>query len=283
MEGRGVSVIIPAYRAQDTIARAVSSLLAQSFPHWEAVVVSDDGADYRALLEAQGIADPRLTFTGTGRVGSGAPAARNAGLRAARMPLIAPLDADDRFEPDRLARLAPLAAEQGAAADNVAVVRDGDGSPLTTLYPPGSGVVVLDAAAFLETSVPMFFVVRRDAVPGWEECVDFCDDVVFNVQVLDRVGRLPLVLEPLYEYRQREGSITCSAASGRRAELCYRHVLDRLAGDGLRIADDSLRRRFAAALEAKRALNAAYMDAHAAGRCTNFQEFLALRENSLAG
>lgn len=281
--GSGVSVIIPAFRAQDTIARAVSSLLAQSFPHWEAVVVSDDGTDYRALLAAAGIADSRLTFTGTGRVGSGAPAARNAGLRCARLPLIAPLDADDRFAPDRLARLAPLAAAQGAAADNVVVVRDGDGAPLSTLFPPGAGTTTLDAAAFLATSVPMFFVVRRDLVPGWEEGVDFCDDVVFNVQVLDRLGRLPLVLEPLYEYRQREGSITCSADSGTRADLCYRHVLDRLNGDGLRIADAALRDRFAAALGAKRALNAAYMTAHAAGRCASFQEFLALRENSLPG
>ncbi|WP_114859989.1 glycosyltransferase family 2 protein [Azospirillum brasilense] len=281
--GGGVSVIIPAYRAQDTIVRAVSSLLAQSLPHWEAVVVSDDGADYRALLAAAGIADSRLTFTGTGRVGSGAPAARNTGLRCARLPLIAPLDADDRFEPDRLARLAPLAAAQGAAADNVAVVRDSDGAPLSTLFPPGAGTATLDAAAFLKTSVPMFFVVRRDLVPGWEEGVDFCDDVVFNIQVFDRLGRLPLVLEPLYEYRQREGSITCSVDSGTRADLCYRHVLDRLAGDGLRIADAALRHRFAAALDAKRALNAAYMAAQSAGRCANFQEFLALRENSLPG
>lgn len=281
--GSGVSVIIPAFRAQGTIARAVSSLLAQSFPDWEAVVISDDGADYRALLAAAGIADSRLTFTGTGRVGSGAPAARNAGLRCARLPLIAPLDADDRFEPDRLARLAPLAVVQGAAADNVAVVRDGDGSPLSTLFPPGAGTAALDAAAFLETSVPMFPVVRRDLVRGWEEDVDFCDDVVFNVQLLDRLGRLPLVLEPLYEYRQREGSITCSADSGTRADLCYRHVLDRLSGDGLRIADAALRHRFAAALDAKRALNAAYIAAQAAGRCVNFQEFLALRENSLPG
>lgn len=279
----GVSVIIPAYRAQDTIARAVSSLLAQTHSHWEAVVVSDDGADYRAVLEAQGITDSRLAFAATGRVGGGAPAARNAGLRAASMPLIAPLDADDRFEPERLERLVPLAMEHGAAADNVAVVRDDDGSPLSTLFPPGSGDAILDAAAFLATSVPMFFVVRRDLVPGWEECVDFCDDVVFNIQVLDRVGRLPLVLEPLYEYRQRDGSITCSADSGARADRCYRHVLDRLDGDGLRIADEALRSRFAAALEAKRALNAAYMAAHEAGRCVNFQEFLALRENSLAG
>ncbi|GAA4258115.1 glycosyltransferase [Azospirillum formosense] len=281
--GIGVSVIIPAYRAQDTIVRAVSSLLAQSFAQWEAVVVSDDGVDYRAVLQAAGIADSRLTFTGTGRVGSGASTARNAGLRCARRPLIASLDADDRFEPDRLARLAPLAAAQGAAADNVAVVRDGDGSPLSILFPPGAGTTTLDAAAFLETSIPMFPVVRRDHVPGWEEGVDFCDDVVFNVQVIDRVGRLPLVLEPLYEYRQREGSITCSADSGTRADLCYRHVLERLAGDGLRIADAALRHRFAAALDAKRALNAAYMAAQAAGRCASFQEFLALRENSLPG
>ncbi|WP_448205580.1 glycosyltransferase family 2 protein [Azospirillum sp. sgz302134] len=283
MDGCGVSVIIPAHRAHDTIARAVASLLDQSWTDWEAVIASDDGTDYRPTLEAAGLSDPRIRFTGTGRVGAGAPAARNAGLRAATKPLMAPLDADDRFLADRLAVLAPLAARHGAAVDNVAVVRDEDGAPLSTLFPPGDGMDVLNADGFLATSVPMFPVVRRDLVPGWEEDVNFCDDVVFNVQVLDRVGRLPLVRRPLYEYRQRAGSITFSADSGERAECCYRHVLARLSGDGLGIADESLRRRFAAAVEAKRALNAAYEAAHKAGRCANFQEFLALRENSLAG
>ncbi|MBP2294470.1 glycosyltransferase family 2 protein [Azospirillum rugosum] len=283
MDGGGVSVIIAAHRAHDTIARAVSSLLDQGWADWEAVVVSDDGTDYRATLEAAGLSGPRLVFTSTGRIGAGAPAARNAGLRAASKPLVAPLDADDRFLPGRLARLAPLALRHGAAVDNVAVVRDRDGAPLSTLFPPTEGVGELDADGFLATSVPMFPVVRRDLVPGWEEDVNFCDDVVFNVQVIDRVGPLPLVGQPLYEYRQREGSITFSADSGDRAERCYRHVLARLEGDGLRIQDEMLRRRFAAALEAKRALNAAYEAAHRGGRCANFQEFLALREKSLAG
>lgn len=283
MEGCGVSVIIPAHKAHGTIARAVASLVAQRWTDWEAVIVGDDGTDYRPTLALVGLPESRLVFTDTGRVGAGAPAARNAGLRAATKPLIAPLDADDRFEPDRLALLAPLAAVHGAAADNVSVVRDRDGSPLATLFPPGEGTAELDAGTFLATSVPMFFVVRRDRTPGWEEDVNFCDDVVFNVQVLDRLGRLPLVRRPLYEYRQREGSITFSADSGDRAERCYRHVLARLAGDGLGIADESLRRRFAAAIEAKRALNAAYEAAHRAGRCANFQEFLTLQENALAG
>lgn len=281
MDGCGVSVIIPAYKAHDTVARAVRSLLDQRRADWEAVIVSDDGTDYRATLTSAGIADPRLVFTGTGRVGAGAPAARNAGLRAAAKPLVAPLDADDRYEPDRLDVLAPLAAAHGAAVDNVAVVRDSDGAPLSTLFEPtlfgpGDGVTEIDSDAFLATSVPMFPVVRRDLDPHWDEGVDFCDDVVFNIRMFDRIGRMPLVGRPLYQYRQREGSITFAPDAGERAERAYRNVLARLDGDGLGIADAGLRARFAAAVQAKRARNAAYEAAYRAGRCANFQEFLAL-------
>lgn len=272
----GVSVIIAAHRAHDTIARAVGSLLTQRWTAWQAVIVSDDGTDYRPTLFSAGLDDPRIRFTSTGRIGAGAPAARNAGLAAATLPLIAPLDADDLFRPDRLSALAPLAWARGAAFDNVAVVQDEDGAPLSTLFPPDDGTTEFDATGFLATSVPMFPLVRRDLCPGWEEDVNFCDDVVFNVQILDRTGPVPLVKTPLYEYRQRAGSITFSANSGDRAERCYRHVLARLAGDGLQIGDPALRARFAEAVEAKRARNAAYEAAFKAGRCANFQEFLAL-------
>jgi glycosyltransferase involved in cell wall biosynthesis len=272
----GVSVIIPSYRAHGTVARAVRSLLAQDWPRWEALVVSDDGTDYRATLSAAGIEDGRVRFLSSGGVGTGAPAARNAGLAAARFDLIAPLDADDRFLPGRLAALVPLARRHGAAVDNVAVVRDADGEPLSTLFPPAACPAVLDAERFLATSVPMFPVVRRDMTDGWPEDVDFCDDVVFNVGVLDRAGPLPLVSAPLYEYRQREGSITFAADAGERAERCYRHVLERLDAGGYAIRDVELRRRFAAAIEGKRALNAAYERAFRDGLCANFQEFLAL-------
>ncbi|CAO3356675.1 hypothetical protein [Azospirillum palustre] len=273
----GVSVIIPAHRAHDTIARAVRSLLEQDWTAWEAVIVSDDGTDYRPTLLAAGIDDPRLVFTGTGRVGAGAPAARNAGLAAARLELVAPLDADDRFRPGRLSALVPLALGNGAAFDNVAVVRDEDDSPLQQLYADGQAPALLDGDGFLATSVPMFPVVRRDLVPGWDDDVNFCDDVVFNVRVLDAAGPVPLVAAPFYEYRQRAGSITFSADSGARAERCYRHVLDRLAGDGLGIRDVGLRQRFTQAIAAKRARNAAYEAAFKAGRCANFQEFLVLQ------
>src|SRR6185369_12201140 len=98
-----VSVIIPAFRARDTIARAVDSLRAQSYADWEAVVVSDDGNDYRSALAD----DPRLRFAGVGPVATGPAAARNRGLEVAHGQLIAPLDADDEFDPARLATLVP--------------------------------------------------------------------------------------------------------------------------------------------------------------------------------
>jgi len=276
IDGSGVSVIIAAHRAHGTIARAVRSLIDQDWSAWQAVIVSDDGTDYQTTLRAAGLDESRLVFTGTGRVGAGAPAARNAGLAVASLPLVAPLDADDRFRPGRLAALAPLALTHGAAFDNVAVVRDEDDSPLSVLFPEHTGVGTLDVDGFLATSVPMFPVVRRDLGPAWEEDIDFCDDVVFNMRVLDRAGAVPLVRTPLYEYRQRAGSITFSADSGDRAERCYRHVLNRLASDGLGIASPPTRARFTATVELKRARNAAYEAARKAGRCANFQEFLTL-------
>src|SRR6185437_10903875 len=104
-----VSVIIPAYRAADTIGRAVRSLLAQSEEDWEAVIIADDGADYAALLADDGLSDPRLRFCSSGHEAGGAAAARNIGLAAARGRLVTPLDADYLFAVERLARLAPLA------------------------------------------------------------------------------------------------------------------------------------------------------------------------------
>src|SRR5690348_11177775 len=84
-----ISVVIPAYHAAATIARAVTSLLRQTWTDWEGIVVSDDGTDYAAVLRRAGIADERLRFVSTGRVGSGCHRARNVGLAAARGELIA--------------------------------------------------------------------------------------------------------------------------------------------------------------------------------------------------
>jgi len=268
-----VSVIIPAFRAHDTIARAVDSLRAQSFADWEAIVVADDGGDYRGVLAP----DPRLRFVSTGATGSGPAAARNCGLDHAASRLIAPLDADDAFAPGRLATLVPVALAHGAAGSNVRVVDDATGAPLSTLFPVDGGDLALAAAAFLATAVPMMFVADRAVAGRWDADVFLCDDLPYNIRLIDRLGRVKVTARPLYEYRVREGSICHDVRSGEWAERGYTTVLDRLRRDGLGIASPAIRALLDEAVAAKRALNRAFEAARLRGEAANFQEFIARR------
>src|SRR5690606_3034714 len=94
----------PCYRAERWIGPAVRSVLAQTYPHWEHWIVSDDGADYEALLAAEDLRDPRLRFLSSGAIGGGASRARNVALDRLTAPYVAILDADDRFKPEKLER-----------------------------------------------------------------------------------------------------------------------------------------------------------------------------------
>ncbi|WP_196260073.1 glycosyltransferase family 2 protein [Pelagibacterium limicola] len=111
-----VSVVMPAYRASDTIVWAVESVLAQSYEAFELVIVADDDTDYEAMLGRAGIADPRIVFTASGAIGGGASPARNIGIEASRYRYSAQLDADDRFAPDKLERMMPAVMAHGLAS-----------------------------------------------------------------------------------------------------------------------------------------------------------------------
>jgi glycosyltransferase involved in cell wall biosynthesis len=95
-----VSVIIPAYRATEMISGAVDSVLGQTFPPDEVLVV-DDGSpdDLAGALRAYG--DRVILLR---KPHGGAASARNVGLESARGQFIAFLDADDFWEPEKLER-----------------------------------------------------------------------------------------------------------------------------------------------------------------------------------
>lgn len=92
------SVIIPAYNAAKTIKRAIRSVLTQTCPASEIIIVDDGSTD--ALQEAI------TEFTGQikyiRQTNQGVSAARNAGAKAATSQWLAFLDADDWYLPDRL-------------------------------------------------------------------------------------------------------------------------------------------------------------------------------------
>lgn len=96
-----VNVIIPTYNRKWAVNRAIDSVLAQTYPHFQLIVV-DDGStdDTKTLLNSYN--DPRLIVLN--QPNRGVSAARNTGINAARGNLIAFLDSDDLWLPNKLAR-----------------------------------------------------------------------------------------------------------------------------------------------------------------------------------
>ena len=96
-----VSVVIPTYNRSHTIATAVRSALDQEMTKLECIVL-DDGSvdDTPAVLAA--IKDGRVRYIA--RPHAGVAAARNAAVAAARAGLIAFLDSDDIWRPEKLGR-----------------------------------------------------------------------------------------------------------------------------------------------------------------------------------
>ncbi|MCS6779178.1 MAG: glycosyltransferase [Geminicoccaceae bacterium] len=269
-----VSVLIPVYRAHTTLARCLASLLAQTLPDWEAVIAVDDGdPGYPELLAAAGIADPRIRFVATDGVRTGVAHARNVALAAARGRLAAPLDADDTMAPERLATLAPLALARGAASDNVQILEDTDGALLRLWLEPGEGTVELDADRLLDDPVPVLPVVDRALGIRWVE-VPICDDVVFNLLLLDRLGSYPIVRRAMRVYRQRPDSECNAPDAVFRAEAGYRRVLAML-DSGELVLRPELAQKVRASFRRRIALNAAFGRARARGWVGSYQAFVA--------
>jgi glycosyltransferase involved in cell wall biosynthesis len=96
-----VTVVLPVRNGAGTLPAAIASILGQTEPDWELVVINDGSTDgTSALVTTVAKKDPRvraLTIPPSGIV-----AALNTGLAQARAPLIARMDADDVAHPRRL-------------------------------------------------------------------------------------------------------------------------------------------------------------------------------------
>ena len=109
-----VTVLMPTYGHAFFIRRALDSLFAQTFAHWELVIVDDGSPDDTAAAVATYLADPRVRYRRLER-NRGLGGALNVALDMARAPLVAYLPSDDVYYAAHLATLvAALDGDEGA-------------------------------------------------------------------------------------------------------------------------------------------------------------------------
>lgn len=208
-----VSVIIPCYNREQFIAATINSVLAQSWPNIELIVVDDGCTDgSRKVLESYG---QRLTILEhPGRANSGQSAAINLGLRSCSGEYLAILDSDDIFVPDKIekqVRFLEQHPEYGLVYANCISI-DADGAELHKMYysghtPPTGPEQVLEDCCY---NVPSNSLFRRSVLEkaGFQdETLRSAQDHDFAIRIAE-VTRIGYLDECLWNYRRHGGSIS---------------------------------------------------------------------------
>lgn len=181
-----VSVVIPAKNRAKTLPYCLDSVLEQTLPPAEVIVVDDSSNDNTAdvvrTYSSRGVVYRRLS------AGYGAQAARNEGVRVARHPWVAFQDSDDLWLPDKLALQWAALQETGKAGDVVIhgnALQRREGSDTLLTVPETSGHC---HALLLKRPAPMFpaMLVPRRAL---EDC-GYLDEACPSYQEWDTALRL---------------------------------------------------------------------------------------------
>lgn len=95
-----VSVVVPAFNVSATLAETLRSILAQTYPYFEVIVVDDGSSDSTVSIAESFAEDCRVRIVR--QPNRGLAGARNTGIAASRGDYVAFCDADDLWEPNKL-------------------------------------------------------------------------------------------------------------------------------------------------------------------------------------
>jgi glycosyltransferase involved in cell wall biosynthesis len=209
-----VSVIATVLNEGPAIRRLLDSLADQSRPPDEVVIVDGGSSDDTLSILRDWAAAGRLPLRILEQPGANISQGRNAAIAAASGELIVSTDAGVRLEPDWLAQLiAPFGQPRGAAPTTQATVSVVAGwfvADPHTLFETAMGATVLPAlrdvrpASFLPSSRSVAF--RQEAwqaVGGYPEWLDYCEDLVFDLRLRALFGPFPFAPQAVVHFRPR--------------------------------------------------------------------------------
>ena len=203
-----MSVILTVIDEADNLGSLLDSLAEQARPPDEVVVVDGGSTDGTLELLAEEMRRGRLPLHVLERPGANISRGRNIAIAAARGPIVASTDAGVRLEPRWLeALVAPIAAGESRVASGF-FASDPRGAFETALGATTLPVAVeIDGSRFLPSSRSVAFL-KEDwsRCGGYPEWLDYCEDLVFDLRLLDVAGPAHFTPAAVAHFRPR-GSV----------------------------------------------------------------------------
>ena len=227
-----ISVIIPAYNAENTIIRCVDSVLKQTYEKLEVLIVDDASTDATYDICRNNFLEEDRIRLFHQKENKGVSAARNVGLEHAGGDYIAFCDADDTMESEMLYTLFSYASR--SCADIVCCAHDRIGK-----WPAVGKSVVINEKRIMAVSVGTYggfactklFSKKVVENVRFDEDLSLCEDTVFVTECIYKKKdcRMEYIPEVLYHYTQ--GGITSGASDRhfKNGHYCYEDAMLRAA------------------------------------------------------
>lgn len=222
--GPTVSIIVPVYRAAETLGRCVDSILHQEFKDLELLLVDDGSTDgSAALCDAYARQDDRVRVFH--QQNQGVSAARNLGLQYAQGEYLQFADSDDWLAPDATKRL--VSAAQENRCDLVIgdfyrvignrVAQKGDIQDSAVLTRQEYAAYMMENPADFYYGVLWNKLYRRDIVEQYHLRMNtdltWCEDFLFNLEYIAHAERFYALQIPIYYYVRTRGSLASQSLS----------------------------------------------------------------------
>ena len=226
-----VSVIVPVYNTEEYLPQCIESILGQTFPDLEIIIV-DDGSTDNSLEIAKKYAESENRIHIISQKNSGPSEARNAGLEIAQGEWITFVDSDDVLDTSFLHKLIEAISSTDA---EIACCRKKNFSafsnqkiPSNTKTPSKKTLVI----APLNATVNALYQNDRPDYSAWNKLYaakfwktrrfpagKYFEDMATIPQVFLETNKVAFIDEPLYFYRKRATSILATPYDKKKAEL----------------------------------------------------------------
>ncbi len=206
-----ISIVIPAYNAAETLPATINALLAQTHPHWEAIVIDDGSIDATAAIVTEFAAqDQRIRLIQ--QANAGVVTARNVGIAVAQYDWLLFNDADDWIAPTHLAKMiAVLAADTTLDAVHCGWSRvAADGTIVMTKFAPQKSDMFTELAGYCTFHVNTC-IVRKTCVEstrGFDPRITYCQDWDLWQRIARQGAHFAALPEVLAFYRMRPNSLS---------------------------------------------------------------------------